>query len=61
MSLIFDEVKGLRTIPVKVYGAEIAVIVDTTLTRTVFAAGDVSTLTGLSVTEGWYEVYCCSS
>lgn len=36
MSLIFDEVKGLRTIPVKVYGAEIAAIVDTTLTRTVF-------------------------
>ena len=38
-----NEVKGLWTIPVKVYGAEIAAIVDTTLTRTVFAAGDVST------------------
>lgn len=51
MNFIFDEVKGLWTIPVKVYGAEIAAIVDTTLTRTVLAAGDVSTLTGLSVTE----------
>lgn len=51
MNFIFDEVKGLWTIPVKVYGAEIAAIVDTTLTRTVLAAGDVSTLTGLSVTD----------
>lgn len=46
MNFIFDEVKGLWTIPVKVYGAEITAIVDTTLTRTVLAAGDVSTLTG---------------
>lgn len=46
MNFIFDEVKGLWTIPVKVYGAEIAAIVDTTLTHTVLAAGDVSTLTG---------------